>query len=277
MTSKKVFILSLLVTLAVMLPIFLFIITNGLTANNRTVNNTQQNVAITAGVGDYKNVLLITQNPQPIFVLVRIDAVQNKINGAIFPKDIILLENGAPQTLEKIWLDKGPAQAKQTIEQTFQMKIDNYYQTDVDTFASACTVLGSVRFNLEEFGNIKNLNLLKQFAYNGGVNDIGSKTVQLLLAESEYTQNKKAALRARIYTAFLHSEQGLPQMLLDLIDNNKAFTDLTAVTRADYRQIVDLLKQSQLTINIECIPCISNNTNLELNEKSVEYITQYIM
>ena len=280
MTKKKAFFLTIILTLASIAPLFMLIILPKIAEGPPTqVSKTQQDVPIILPTAsDYKTILVVTQNPEPVFLLLRIDAVRTEINGAFFPKETIILQNGTPTTIEKTWQTKGAIHVVRGLEETFEIGIDNYYQTDIKSIVKNTTSLGSIPVNLEDFGDSKDTKTIEKYIETGMQNNITVQTSQDMLAEFTGTGSEKAQLRSIIYTSFLQKESDFSQALLDILNDKDAVTDITAQDRFKYERIIKLIQDSEdKKININAIPLHTKNDVYELNDDSWLYVQEYFM
>ncbi|MEG2054021.1 MAG: hypothetical protein RR052_03685 [Oscillospiraceae bacterium] len=278
MTKKKVFFISLFLTLGAILPIFVGAMVQRL-ANPIKVSETKTDIPILQpSKGDYKNILLATDGENKAFILFRLDAVQGVINGAVIPQNTVLLCNGTAKTLGTIQDETGPAEVANSLAETFKMRVDNYFEISAESLSKTANLLGSIHVNMSEFSGITDPTLLKKFAFNGGEGDIFASSACTLLSQIENDDIKKAALRAKVYTSFLHTESGTEDFLVELLNSKTAVSNIQPDEKESYKRIFNFLcKNPDLKININAIPAIENGNTISLCEESQNYVLQYLM
>lgn len=277
MSRKKAFWLSLAVTLGIILSLYFITLAIRL-LNPAAVQSTKNNVAVASpGVGDYKNFLLVTENSDPVFALIRFDAVQSAVNIAFFMPETVLLQNGAPLCAAEICNAAGPAALAQSLTETFGVRVDNYMQISADDLVLCTAALGSVNMDMGRLGTVKDLTTLKKFAYNGGESDISTATARMILQQSDAEPHEKQTVRANIYRSFFQSENASLTECYEKLSAAKTICNITAVQREDYTRIFSFLQRENLTVKSAVMPADFENGQYILNGDSLLLCEEYFM
>ena len=278
MSRKKAFWLSLAATLAVILPLYLIVMAARLLTPT-AVQNTKTDVPLaSAGVGDYKNFLLVTENPEPVFALMRFDAVQNAVNIAFIMPETVLLQNGAPVTAAEAFSEAGPAALAQNLTETFSVRVDNYMKISADELVLCTSALGSVNMDMSRLGVIKDLTTLKKFAYNGGEGDITTASARVILQQSDAEAHAKQTARANIYRSFFQSENAdIYECCRRILSADGILCNINAVEKEEYLRIFSFLQREDITVKCSVMPAYYENGQYLLNSDSVLLCEEYFM
>lgn len=277
MSRTKAFLCSLLCSLLCFVPLCLLALQGQLAASPATAE--AEKVPIdTPRPGDYKNILLVVENPDPAFILFRFDALQNCINGAVFPKDTVLLLSGKPITLEACYAAAGPAQARDALCETFSLRIDNYFDVPVKTLAKAAAGFGAVRMSMNDFGQIKNLDSLKQFVFDGGESDVLPSAACVLIRDGGLEETALASLRAKLYQNFLRATPSALKACFEAAAlASVTLSDLTATETPTYQRILSLFSHTEPNIQIRRIPGQATKNGYELNAESSRIAEEFFI
>ncbi|MDO5602660.1 MAG: hypothetical protein Q4G07_07805 [Oscillospiraceae bacterium] len=277
MSRFKAFLCSLLCSLLCFVPLCLLALQGQLAASPATAKAEKVPVD-TPRPGDYKNILLVVQNPDPAFLLFRFDGMQNCVNGAVFPKDTVVLLSGKPVTLEACYQAAGPAQARDALGETFSLRIDNYFDVPVKTLSNSAAGFGAVRMGMNDFGQIKNLESLKQFVFDGGESDVSPAAAMVLVRDGGLEGEALASLRAKLYQNFLRAAPAeLSACFTGAAQASGTLTDLTATEAPVYQRIFSMFKHTEPDVRVRRIPGIQTKNGYELNEESAQLAEEFFI
>ncbi|MDD3428505.1 MAG: hypothetical protein PHG02_00680 [Oscillospiraceae bacterium] len=272
MSGRKAFFLSLIISLGVIVPVYTVFVMMHI-ANDTPVE--QQNVSVpitTPQVGDSKNLLFMTGEEKDIFVLLRFDALQNKISVAALPANTVVLNGGKAVTISQALSYAGPALINQTLQDTLTLKIDDYLYVPPDILESAFAGQISAPLSMEDMESLnKNLTLLRQFAFNGGVSTLSPASVRQLLTSDSLDDMDRQALRAKLYAAFLTGTcEQLYKILPTLMrGGGEVRTSVKATDIYNYERICKYFLRAAPTVEGCVIPGELHQDRYELNETAL--------
>ncbi len=268
MSRFRVFLLSALVTLFCLAPLYLLII-GGELFGVRQADSPADGVPVLTPTGDDSlTLLLVADGPAPAAALVRLDAWQRRAECLVLPADTVLLLDGAPVTLKECCAASGPLQLRRALEETLGAACQRYLALEPEALAEVFNEFSPV-LDWDELGPIKDLALLRRFAFNGGKGALASDTAALLLRQSEADAVQLARLRSVLYGAFL--QEGLPSLAQPvcrlLRSDARLLTDISAVDIYGIERLLTLLAADVPTVSSGVPDGKSTRTGYELSEE----------
>lgn len=276
MSRFKIFLCSFLCSMLCILPLFLLLLRGGQAA--APVRAEAQGVPVEAPrAGDSCNLLLVTQQQdEPAFLLLRFDALQGKINGAVLPKETIVLYEKQPVLLGECYQTAGPAKARDALSETFSLRIDHYLNLSGETLARKAAVFGTVKMGMSDFGKIKNPDVLRLFSFEGGEINLAPAGAQTLTEEGGLTGAELAVLRAKLYQSFLRAApRELDGCFTALYEDKGSLTDLTAVELERYHRIFQSFVLQEPEIRVKRMPGSMTQNGYQLSEESAAFTEEY--
>lgn len=240
MARWKVFLCSMLVTLFCLVPLYLLLI-GGQLFGSAPAGAAAGSVPVEkAGPDDSLTLLLMTD--APCTALVRLDAYGRRAELRVLPENTVLLSQGSPVTLEECRSEAGPLQVRRCLQETLGLGCERYLSLSAEQLADVFDEFAPV-LSWNDLGPIRDLVVLRRFAFNGGQGAVASDTAALLLRQSGLTGKAQADLRAELYGAFL--AEGLPQLsgpvCALLRSDEERLTDITAVDIYGIERLLNLL------------------------------------
>lgn len=277
MARWRVFVCSGLVTLFCLVPLYLLLIGSSLFGAT-AVETPAEGVSITTpDPEDELTLLLVAQTPDPAAVLVRLDAWQQQAECLILPENTVLLQNGSPVTLTDCYASAGPLQLRSCLNETAGAAPERYLALSSDALAEVFGEFSPV-MSWDELGEIKDLTLLRRFAFNGGQGALTSSTAALLLRQSGLNSAEQASLRAAIYGTFL--QEGLTDLAEPvctlLRSDEEMLTDITAVDIYGIERLLTLLADNPPKVTCTVVDGRSTKSGWEISQAGLTQLQQLL-
>lgn len=278
MTKRQAFFLSLAVGLAVLLPAYFAAAAVSL-ARGLPAGQAQSGVPILQPTADDRKTLLVMTgeaSPQT-FVLVRFDALENRVACVETPADTVVLCAGQPDTLAAASASAGPAQAAAALRETLKINVDNYLFCTPAQLAEWTQGLGDGRMKLSGYISEEAQRELRLEI--PGVQTLTLTTDMLAAALSDTAGGAGHLLRAQGYLAFLRAgeeslSQSVPDALRAAIPN--CATDLTAAQVYEYARILAFLQKSESAFDACVLPGTQADGRYELGDAALAAARAYL-
>lgn len=244
MSRWKAFFCSMLITLFCLLPLYLLVV-GGQLFGAQAVDETVGGVPVlTPGEDDRLTLLLVVDAPAPAAVLLRLDAWQRRAEIQVLPCDTLLPVEGGRITLQECLSDAGPLQLRRTLEAALGIQTERYLCLSAAALVELFREYSPL-MDWDELGSIRDLALLRRFAFNGGEGVVSSGTAAALVRSNEDGDAAAAQLRAALYRAFL--TEALPTLAAPvtglLRSDAERLTDISAVDIYGVERLLTLLGQ----------------------------------
>lgn len=250
MNNKKVFVISFAITLAVLLPIYFVFASLAARSATKPAENIVTDVPMARPMSqDAKNLLLITQSDKTYaFVLLRFDALDSKICSVALAPETVLLCDGKPVRLIDAMNTAGPELARLALEETLEIRVNNYLVTSATLLAEMAAPLGSGSMPLTSYMSDEALGQLKLLV--PGVENIELSPLRLceVLASGLVPLNMLPTIRADGYLAFLRSGiLSLPEIIPAALRKHSRHLDtsIQATDIYDYERILQFLAKQE--------------------------------
>ena len=283
MSKTKVFWLSFVLTLAVLVPMYLAVYAYGSATNGAAAaEKAQSGVWVAqATAADAKTVLVMsgsgTAQTAESYTLVRFDALKNKISVASMPPETIVLVSGSPVTLAQAVDSAGPSQAAAALQETLNIPVDNYLFATPAMLWQMAEAFGNVQLRLGNYVSTEALAALGLATPGSETQTLSPRLFAQVLA-GDVPRDKLYLLRARGYAAFLTAGQGLLKSTLPATvraNSTKIATNLTAADLYDYERALQFLDRQQPTFHADAMPGAWAGTRYELAQEATAFATEY--
>lgn len=280
MTKRKAFWIGLGVGLAVLLPLYFLTAAFSLSRVKPTENPQSGVPILQPTADDRKTILIMTGETEPeTFVLVRFDALENKIAVVSLPAQTVVLSSGVPRTLQQAVESAGPAQAVAALKETLKISVDHYIYCKPDQLVELTKQLGNTEMKLSNYISDESMRELKLDI--PGVETLTLTTEMLKDALVQPAKNQMAhhLLRAQGYLAFLRSgEKWLAQVLTQSMRTaaSKYSTNLTAIEIYDYERIFLFLQKKEPVFAACVLPGLFQGERYELTEQAAAAAREYL-
>ena len=252
MSRWKAFFCSMLITLFCLLPLYLLML-GGELFGTQAVDETVSGVPVlTPGEEDRLTLLLVIDDPAPAAVLMRLDAWRQRVELLVLPGDTLLPSEGGRVTLRDCLSETGPLQLRSALAEALGTDTERYLCLSsaalVELFREYSPLM-----EWEELGNIRDLVLLRRFAFNGGEGVVSSGTAAALVRGNEDGDAAAARLRAALYRAFL--AEALPTLAGPAVEllrsDTELLTDISAVDIYGVERLLTLLGQAPPAVSAD--------------------------
>ncbi len=249
MSRWKAFFCSMLITLFCLLPLYLMIV-GGQLFGAQAVDDTAEGVPVlTPGESDRLTLLLVVDDAVPAAVLVRLDAWQRRAELLVLPGSTLLPQENGRIQLQDCLAEAGPLQLRYTLEAALGSSFERYLCVPPNALIELFREYSPL-MDWDELGSIRDLVLLRRFAFNGGEGVVSSSTAAALIRGNEDGEAAVAQLRASLYRAFL--TEGLPTLAhptVELLRSDETLlTDITAVDIYGVERLLTLLAAAPPTV-----------------------------
>lgn len=280
MTKRQAFFLSLAVGLAVLLPAYFAAAAVSL-ARGLPAGQAQSGVPILQPTADDRKTLLVMTgetSPQT-FVLVRFDALENRVACVETPADTVVLCAGQPDTLADASASAGPAQAAAALRETLKINVDNYLFCTPAQLAEWAQDLGDGRMKLSGYISEEAQRELRLQIPGVQTLTLTPDMLAAALADAQGGAGAKHLLRAQGYLAFLRAgedrlSQAVPDALRAAIPN--CATDLTAAQVYEYARILAFLQKSEPAFDACVLPGTQAGERYELGDAALAAARTYL-
>lgn len=242
MPRWRVFLYSMLITLFCLVPLYLLVIGNSLFGVQPADRPLDDVPVLTPGPQDSLTLLLVLDAPDAGAALVRLDAWQRRAECLVLPGNTLLPVQGQTMTLADCCAQAGPLQLRAALEETLGGGCERYLCLSTQQLAEVFAEF-SPMLQWDDLGPIRDLALLRRFAFNGGEGALTSSTATLLVRQCRQGEAAVAGLRAVLYQAFL--QEGLPALTEPvgalLRSDDQLLTDITAVDLYGVERLFELL------------------------------------
>lgn len=242
MSRWKAFLGSMLITLFCLLPTYLLVVGGELFGAQAVDESAGGVPVLTPGEDDKLTLLLVLNDAEPAAALVRLDAWQRRAEVLVLPGSTLLPQAEERTTLAKCLAQAGPLQLRSVLETALGAEFERYLSLS----SNELTVLFSEyspMMSWNELGSIRNLTLLRRFAFNGGEGVVSSSTAAALVRSCEDGDAAIAQLRAALYRAFL--TEALPTLAAPAVEllrsDAELLTDISAVDIYGVERLLTLL------------------------------------
>ncbi len=278
MSRWRAFLASMLITLFCLVPLYLIIIGSDLFGAQPADTPAQQVPVLTPLETDVLTLLLVTDSDTtPAAALVRLDAWQRRAEILVLPSNMVLLRDGAPVTVQRCCAAAGPLQLRAALKETLGVDCHRYLSLSGEELAAAFGEFSPV-LDWDGLGPIKDITLLRRFAFNGGQGAVSSSTAALLLRRSEAGPVPLAQLRATLYGAFL--QEGLPSLAEPVVgllrSDARLFTDITAVDIYGIQRLLELLQASPPTVTAAIPDGRTAAAGYEISQTGLEQLRELL-
>lgn len=244
MSRFKAFAASMLITLFCLIPLYLLVL-GGQLFGAQAVDETVGGVPVlTPGETDRLTLLLVIDAPSPAAALVRLDAWQRRAELLVLPGDTLLPTENGRITLQECLADAGPLQLRLTLEAALGLPAERYLCLPAAALVELFREYSPL-MDWDELGSIRDLALLRRFAFNGGEGVVSSGTAAALVRSNEDGDAAAAQLRAALYRAFL--TEALPTLAESAVgllrSGEELLTDISAVDIYGVERLLTLLGQ----------------------------------
>ena len=216
---------------------------------------------------------VVETEQEPIFLLIGLDAVQDRVAVLGFPSQTVILSPQGSSTLGEECVQAGPGRAAQLLSDTLQLEIPYYLLVDANTLASAATDWQAVTVNLSGY-NI-----------DGVSAQVGKAPVCMLVAEQAVSlldewklQNAaRSDMMANMMGEFLLSAiLNQPTAVADALRDcsSKMLTTLTSQEFLKIDRICGLMNKTEPEFLPQRLAGSMNGTRFELNEESVALVQE---
>lgn len=227
---KGLFFQSLIMTLLLLVPMLgvvaFFAQQRQQQEQLRNVAAGESGVAVAEGAQNTLRLLLAVQGAQPSFVLLRVDAPEQKLTLCALPSSLLVAAPAGQTTLGDCYMAAGPARAAQLLRDTLGENAapDAYFAATPDCYA---TLLGEVSARFDTAA------VLPQAERSGDtVRELKVGEAGELIAELQQGRapQQQAEMRAAVWAAFLRQNPETLQTLVAAARQNssRTLTDLRA-------------------------------------------------
>lgn len=216
---------------------------------------------------------VIETDTEPIFLLVGLDAVENRVSVLGFPAQTVVLSPQGSSTLKDECVQAGPGRATQLLGETLQLEIPYYLSVDAATLASAAADWQAVTVNLSGY-DIDGVNA-----------QVGKAPVCMLVAEqaTSLLDEWKLENAARsdmlanmmgefLLSAILNQPTAVADALRDC--SSKMLTTLTSQEFLKIDRICGLMNKTEPEFLPQRLAGSMNRQRFELNEESVALVQE---
>lgn len=274
MSDRKAFFIGLFATLALILPVyFVFALISFSGVGSVPTENKQSNIPVAKpAASDAKTVLIIEDTEEAaLFVLVRFDALKNKIVTTTFLGKTIMLANGKGTTLLDALRFAGPAQVAECIKETLGITVNNYIMASPERLVTMWHPLGTAQVNLPNYLSDEALSQLKLPLL--GIEDIA--LTPTLFSEILHSEHIPSDVLCNIcadgYLAFLRTNSdSLDTVLVNTFKKNinNVQTDIAATDIFDYDRILKFLVKGECEFSSIIFDGQMSSDRFELGEAS---------
>lgn len=230
--KAKTFWLAFAITLAVLLPLIAALSIYGMVRSRgaKPVEQSRSDVAIRSpGAENVMNLLVVTAGEEPAFVLVRLDAMEGKINLACLPGQLNADKVPGGRTLASSYQAAGPARAAQMVEEMLGIQIQRYLAITPQNIGEAFGTVGTARVNLT---TLMTEGERAAAGFGGPVQEFTPASAAVFLADQDLEALRMAQLRCAVWEAFLRQNlemlpNAVPQGLRRV--SSTLLTDLSAL------------------------------------------------
>lgn len=247
MKRSKLFWRSLLMSLAVILPFYLVVAAYGF-SRAAPVQEIRTDVPITHPTStDAKTLLVMTGAEEPEhFVLLRFDAMENRVATMAVPAQLAVPGTGGQQSLLQAVQSAGPAQAAELLYQVLGVPVSDYVYCDGELLAQLTAGLGNASMSLANYMSAATLGELQLSIPGVGSMALNTELFSQVLQAGAANPERELLLRAEGYLAFLkagmeHLTQVLPDAMRTAV--SQCSTALTATKIYDYERIFRFLEK----------------------------------
>lgn len=244
LTGKKAFWLSFALTLGILIPLYaaaLFLGSAGLQDPTAAAAGEGVGLAVRRpDAGDSKNLLLaVRQEEGSTFVLLRFDALQEKVCVMPLPSDLLLPAQEDEIALAAQDAHAGPGVAAMGLAQLLGIRIDHYLSIEDQTLVSLAQQMGNISLD-PQWSELQRLALPEG---EGGRVVLSAPAAAELIQAAAAQEADVTALRARLYSEFLLvGMDRLNTIIPDFLRGEGGFsTSILATDIYDYQRILDYL------------------------------------
>ncbi len=286
MGRVKVFLLSFIVTLAVIVPIYGIGYFLTVEQNNAEFASEQQSGIYIAQpiISDEKTVLLMVgegnaQNAES-YTIISFNAYENSISIASMPPQTVMVLNQSPITLSDATRSAGPSQAAKAISETLGIQVDNYVFVSQQVLWETAEAFGTISMRLNNFLDSDDMN---KMGLDEIISDMYTLTPRLfsqILSECTFDEADEYEMRAQGYSLYLSAGHGnIKVIFANLLTKNSSqiATNISALDIVDYERIWGFLDRQQPSYNAGALPGYYSRYGdkvYELNEGSMAFIEE---
>ncbi|MEG0804698.1 MAG: LCP family protein [Pygmaiobacter sp.] len=257
MTRTKAFWLSFLCTLAALLPLYAIVYYGKTLTAYPGVAAAAPESKISVNqptVQDSRNLLLVVKGEKTRFLLLRVDAWQQRFAVAALRGDTLLRSaKGGTVSVQAAWEYAGPGYTAERIGETLGISIDHYLQLNQSSIIALGEKIGAVHINAQTMA-------LAQ----ANSSSVGSDTVALsaqniadLVCYSELEPEQETPFLARVYALFLCAgadrlETLIPQLLR--AGEKGLSTSILAPEIYDYQKIFTFFVRKSPKVDYTAFP-----------------------
>ncbi len=278
MSRVRAFLASMLVTLFCLIPLYFIVIGVELFGARPAETAADQVPVLTPLETDQLTLLLVTQDDAGCAAaLVRLDAWNRRAQVLTLPANLVLLLDGAPVTVRQCCAAAGPLQLRSALKETVGLDCHRYLSLTPEQLAGVFSEFSPV-LSWDDLGPIRDITLLRRFAFNGGQGALASSTAALLLRQSEQGDLENAGLRATLYGAFL--QEGLPTLSAPVVEllrsDARLLTDITAVDIYGVERLLTLLAADPPAVTAGVPDGSLSRTGYEISEEGLAQLRELL-
>ncbi|MCI2046340.1 MAG: hypothetical protein LKJ90_01320 [Faecalibacterium sp.] len=257
--GTKAFWKAFAITLAVLTPVM--ILTALATQNQRQpAASSKSDVPVASPTAENQmTVLAVVADDPPAFVLVRMDAMQNRLEMAVIPPESVVKNGQETFTLAESYAAAGPARAAELLSSTLGIPIERYLAATPAVWAEAISDAGTARVGLS---GAMTPGELSQMGMSGEVREWTPSAAHAFLHRLDGTNaalapTAAASARAALWQGWARQKlEKLPAVLPDGLRSQSAalLTNLSATDLLTMEQTLEFLANNTAEPNSQVLP-----------------------
>lgn len=273
--KTKAFFRAFLLTLFIIVPVYAGIIIWQYRTPQQVTGAASQVEINKPGAEDFKTLLVISESESGCsFVLIRMDALQNKFTVSALPAQSVVLAAGEAKTLESALAYAGPAYVSSALAQTIELRIDHYFYGESASMAKLISKLASVQVTLLSDIVANAPAGYEIYRRSAGTALANAQELTNIFKYGEFEAGERTALVQQVYASIL--QKNLPDLAATLPtayrNSSSLFTtDMLAQDVYRYERILGFLARQEPTIVTQSMPGEWNEDRFELSARSLEF------
>lgn len=275
-TGIKAFGLSFILTVAIALPLFgSFVLYANWQGKQQAETAQKEQSGVPIGTASKENditVLVTVTGEAPAFILLRFNAVENKVDICPVPAESVLLAPSGTTLLATSYKSAGPARAAALLGQTLNIAIDRYLAITPETIAKVWGKLEPPRVNMT--GLLEQSELAQLGLSGDPVLSVNPGEATAFLQQRGLAPIRLARLRAAVWETALRQQlkalaTSLPAALRK--NNGSLLTDFSVPDFYTLEDTLAFLARAEVDFSAEPIPGRYDTANgrYEFGEDSI--------